>query len=95
VIALIATYRAQPGKGDVIAPLLVELAGRSRAEPACELYLVNRSITDPDTFVLYEQYRDEATLAAHRETVHFRELAVGQIIPMLEERVFDTYDLVE
>jgi len=95
VIVLIATYRGQPGKGDVIAPLLLELAGRSRAEPECELYLVNRSTTDPDTFVLYEQYRDDAAIAAHRETSHFQELAVGQIIPMLRERVFDTYQLVQ
>ena len=95
MIVLIATYHAQPGKGDVITPLLVQLAERSRAEPECELYLVNRSTTDPDTFVLYEQYRDNAAIAAHRETPHFQELAVGQIIPMLQQRVFDTYELVE
>jgi quinol monooxygenase YgiN len=95
MIVLIATYTAQAGKGDVIAPLLLELAARSRTEPECELYLVNRSTTDPDTFVLYEQYRDEAAIAAHRETAHFQDLAVGQIIPMLEQRVFDTFRLVE
>jgi quinol monooxygenase YgiN len=95
VIVLIATYQAQPGKGDEIAPLVVQLAQRSRGEPACELYLVNRSTTNPDTFVLYEQYRDEDAIAAHRATAHFQELALGQIIPMLEQRVFDTYRLVE
>jgi quinol monooxygenase YgiN len=95
VIVLIATYRGQPGTGDAIEPLLAELAGASRTEAGNSLYLVNRSTTAPDTFVIYEHYADEGALAAHRESPHFQRLAVGQIIPMLEERVFDVYRLVD
>ena len=82
VIVLIATYRGKPGTA-------------TRAEPGCLLYLVNRSTTATDTFVLYEHYEGEDALAAHRDTPHFQRLAVGQVIPMLEERVFDVYRLVE
>ena len=67
VIVLIATYRGKPGTGDTIEPLLVELAAATRAEPGCLLYLVNRSTTAAETFVLYEHYVDEDALAAHRE----------------------------
>ena len=95
VIVLIATYRGQPGQGDTIEPLLTELAAATRTEPGCLLYLVNRSTTAPDTFVLYEHYDDEEALAAHRESPHFQRIGVGQVIPMLEERVFDVYRLVE
>ena len=95
MIVLIATYRGQPGTGDAIEPFLAELATASRTEAGNSLYLVNRSTTAPDTFVIYEHYEDDAALAAHRESPHFQRLAVGQIIPMLEERVFDVYRLVD
>ena len=71
--------------------LLAELAAATRDEAGCLLYLVNRSTTAADTFVLYEHYVDEAALAAHRDSPHFQRLGVGQVIPMLEERVFDVY----
>ena len=95
VIVLIATYRGKPGTGDTIEPLLAELAAATRVEPGCLLYLVNRSTTAADTFVLYEHYVDEDALAAHRDSPHFQRIGVGQVIPMLEERVFDVYRLVE
>ena len=95
MIVLIATYRGKPGAGDTIEPLLAELAAATRDEPGCLLYLVNRSTTAVDTFVLYEHYVDDDALAAHRDSPHFQRLAVGHVIPMLEERVFDVYHLVE
>jgi quinol monooxygenase YgiN len=95
VIVLIATYRGKPGTGATIEPLLAELAAATRDEPGCLLYLVNRSTTAVDTFVLYEHYVDDDALAAHRDSPHFQRLAVGHVIPMLEERVFDVYHLVE
>jgi quinol monooxygenase YgiN len=95
MIVLIATYRGRQGTGDAIEPLLAELAAATRSEPGCLLYLVNRSTTAPDTFVLYEHYDDEESLAAHRDSPHFQRIGLGQVIPMLEERVFDVYRLVE
>ena len=95
MIVLIATYRGKPGTGDTIEPLLAELAAATRVEPGCLLYLVNRSTTAADTFVLYEHYVDADALAAHRDSPHFQRIGVGQVIPMLEERVFDVYRLVE
>jgi quinol monooxygenase YgiN len=95
VIVLIATYRARAEMGDVIEPLLARLAAETRAEPGCLLYLVNRSTSAPDTFVLYEHYEDAEALEAHRASAHFQSLAVDQVIPLLDERLFDVYRLVE
>jgi quinol monooxygenase YgiN len=81
--------------GDVIEPLLAQLAAETRAEPGCLLYLVNRSTSAPDTFVLYEHYVDSDALDAHRASTHFESIAVNQVIPLLEERLFDVYHLVE
>jgi quinol monooxygenase YgiN len=48
---------------------------------------------NPDQFLLYEHYVDDAALAAHRETPHFKEIIEGTIIPMLDKRERFFYDL--
>ena len=55
-------------------------------EPGCLLYRAARSIDDPDMFLLYEEYVDQAALVAHRETPHFATLIEGTIVPLLEAR---------
>jgi quinol monooxygenase YgiN len=68
----VATIRAAKGKGDALAALLEEQAEAVRkAEPGCLVYRPHRSATaDPELFLFYEQYRDEAALAAHRKAPH-------------------------
>jgi (4S)-4-hydroxy-5-phosphonooxypentane-2,3-dione isomerase len=85
--ALIARYQAQAYRGDEVAALLEEMAAAvARDEPACVLYRAARSVERPDTFILYEEYTDQAALEAHRETPHFRRLIEGAVVPMLESR---------
>jgi quinol monooxygenase YgiN len=76
-VTVVATLRAAPGKGDALAALLVEqTAVVRREEPGCLMYTPHRSTTDPDRFVFFESYRDEAAFAAHRTSPHlavFRE----------------------
>jgi quinol monooxygenase YgiN len=77
VLTVIAKIRAAKGKGDALAALLTEQAAAVRAaEPGCLLYRPHRSKKDPEVFVFYEQYADEAALDAHRKAPHlaaFRE----------------------
>ena len=61
-------------------------AAVARDEPACLTYRAARSIEDPDVFVLYEEYVDEAALLAHRETPHFKALIEGTMVPLLASR---------
>jgi quinol monooxygenase YgiN len=37
-------------------------------EPGCVLYRPTRSPSDPDAFLLYEEYLDQQALDAHRRT---------------------------
>ncbi|HYG71182.1 MAG TPA: antibiotic biosynthesis monooxygenase family protein [Actinomycetota bacterium] len=84
---MLARYRCQPGRADDVADALRRMGDAvASAEPACLIYRVSRSVEDPDVFVLYEEYVDEAALLAHRETPHFRELVEGTVVPMLESR---------
>ena len=84
---MVARYRTAPGRGDVVADALREMAALVLAdEPACLVYRASRSEEDPDTFVLYEEYVDEAALLAHRETPHFQRLIEETVVPLLESR---------
>ena len=77
VLTVVATIRAAKGKGDALAALLTEQAALVRqAEPGCLVYRPHRSTKDPDLFLFYEAYVDDAALDAHRKAPHlaaFRE----------------------
>lgn len=95
MIVLVARYQGKAGQGDAIEAALREMAPLVLAhEPGCKLYQVSRGQDDPDKFVLYEQYVDEAALLTHRETPHFQRLVEGTIIPLLEKRERDFYTLL-
>jgi autoinducer 2-degrading protein len=84
---LLARYRARSGQGDLVEATLRRMAEAVRAsEPACLVYRASRSLDDPEVFVLYEEYTDEAALEAHRSTPHFKELIEETIVPVLESR---------
>jgi len=71
VLTVVAKIRAAKGKGDALAALLTEQACVVRkAEPGCLVYRPHRSTSDPDLFVFYEMYEDEAAFDAHRQAPH-------------------------
>jgi quinol monooxygenase YgiN len=85
--ALMARYHAKEGQADLVERTLREMADAVKAnEPGCLVYRAARSTEDPDVFILYEEYRDEEALIAHRETAHFRDLIEGVIVPVLISR---------
>lgn len=83
---LIAGWTAAPGNEERVEAILRELVGPSTAEPGCLAYRPHRSLEDPLSFVIYEEYEDEAAFRAHSESAHFRELVLGEAIPLLETR---------
>jgi quinol monooxygenase YgiN len=71
VLTVVAKLRAAKGKGDALAALLTEQAAVVRsAEPGCLVYRPHRSTKDPDVFVFYETYRDDAAFDAHLKAPH-------------------------
>jgi quinol monooxygenase YgiN len=68
VLTVVAKLRAAKGKGDALAALLKEqVAAVRKAEPGCLIYRPHRSSKDPDQFIFYEQYKDEAAFDVHRK----------------------------
>ena len=77
MVVLAVTWMAKPGHEDTVAGIFRKLTAASRQEPGCLMYLVHRHKTDPQCFFIYEQYRDDSALDAHRKSAHFQEYAVN------------------
>ncbi len=90
-----ARYYTQEGKDEEVASILRTMIPISNAEPGCALYTVNRSVDDPRKFLLYEQYHDRSGYEAHMATEAFKENILGKVVPMLESRERDFYEVVE
>ena len=73
VLTVVATLRAAKGKGDALAALLREQAEVVlEAEPGCLVYRPHRSTNDPELFLFYEMYADDAAFEAHRTAPHLK-----------------------
>ncbi|HWQ15020.1 MAG TPA: putative quinol monooxygenase [Roseiflexaceae bacterium] len=95
MIVLVVKYYVNPGHGDAVAEALTRMAQLVRErEPGCRMYHVCRATDNPDTFLLYEQYDDEAARAAHRATPHFQEIVEGTVRPLLQDSARELYTLV-
>lgn len=75
-----------PEDREEIAEILRELTLASRAEPGCVTYVPHAVEGDPDTVLIYEQYRDGAAADAHRQSAHFKKYAVGGLYQKMRER---------
>jgi quinol monooxygenase YgiN len=76
ILVLAVTWIANPGKEAEVAEIFRKLEESSRQEPGCLMYIVHRHRTDSRRFFIYEQYRDDAALQAHRDSPHFQTFAV-------------------
>ena len=66
ILTIVAKLHAAKGKGNMMAALLMEQVSIvGRTEPDCLVYRLHRSIQDPDLFMFYEQYKDDAAFDAH------------------------------
>ena len=74
VFTVVAKIRAAKGKGGAMAAFLAEQAAVVlKAEKGCLEYRVHRSTKDPDLFLFYETYADEAAFDVHLNSLHVAE----------------------
>ena len=86
MVVLAVTWVANAGHEADVAALFLKLTEESRKEPVCMMYQVHRHRTEPRRFFIYEQYKDEAALEAHRAAPHFLQYAKKQL-PKIADRV--------
>jgi (4S)-4-hydroxy-5-phosphonooxypentane-2,3-dione isomerase len=85
-VYLFAKWKVREGNLDKVLSLMPNLAALSRAEEGCVFYEVHQGRLDPNILMLYECYRDEAALDAHRASEHFQRIVISEIVPLLESR---------
>jgi quinol monooxygenase YgiN len=86
MVVLAVTWMARNGHEAEVAEVFKKLTEASRTEPGCVMYLVHRHKTEPRRFFIYEQYKDDAALEAHRAAPHFLQFAKKEL-PKLGERI--------
>ena len=59
----------------------LRLPRNARQEPGCVSYVPHQLRGDPDTVLIYEQYRDQKALAAHRESRALQEIRRRRNLP--------------
>jgi quinol monooxygenase YgiN len=91
MVCLAVTYLVLPNRDAEAVELFRKLTPASRAEPGCRFYQAHRSPTEPRRFFIYEQYRDEAALEAHRKSPHFEEYVQRGLFKIIESRTPELY----
>ena len=86
MVVLAVTWIAKLGREHEVAGLLMKLTEASRKEAGCLTYQAHRHRTEPRRFFIYEQYKDDGALEAHRAAAHFLQYARKEL-PKIADRV--------
>jgi quinol monooxygenase YgiN len=86
MVVLAVTWMAKAGHDADVVSIFEKLTEESRKEPGCQMYQVHRHKTEPRRFFIYEQYKDDAALEAHRTAPHFLQYARKEL-PKVADRV--------
>jgi quinol monooxygenase YgiN len=86
MVSFAVRMKFAPEDREEITEILRHLTTASREEPGCVSYIPHHVEGEPDTVVIYEQYRDSAAADAHRASEHFKRYAVGGLYQKMLER---------
>ena len=88
IASIIFTFA--PQDADKAETILRELRDASIKEPGVVRFEVGRSQERPNIFALWEVYRDQDAVNAHRGTEHYQRLVVDSIRPLAQQRTVET-----
>ena len=72
-IGIVAKIKVAAGKNAEFEAVFAELASATRKnEPGNNFYALHKSKTDPQTYVVLENYKDQAAVDAHMSSPHFQ-----------------------
>jgi quinol monooxygenase YgiN len=89
---LVVRMTTKEGEEERARELVGRLVEASVQEPGVVHYLPHRDPEDPRVFLFYEQYRDQAAFEEHGQTDHFKEIALGELFPLMESRERAVYE---
>lgn len=73
-IGIVAVCKAKPECVDEVRELLLSAVEWSRAEEGCVEYILHIDRDNPNDFVFYEVWKDQAALASHNDMPQFKEM---------------------
>jgi quinol monooxygenase YgiN len=94
MLILVVRVTIKAGFEEAVIESFRKLQDETRREAGCITYFVQRSRDNPRVYLVYEQYKDEAALQAHRESPHFKEHATNGFYRFVEERQAEFFDPV-
>jgi quinol monooxygenase YgiN len=73
---------AQAGKSDALYAALLEMVEPTLAEPGCSAYVLHRSTSDSDHWMVYESWKDQAALDFHLATQYVQQFIsrIGELV---------------
>jgi (4S)-4-hydroxy-5-phosphonooxypentane-2,3-dione isomerase len=74
-----------PAERDNFLAAIKENGAAATSEPGCRRFDILNLASDPNHFLLYEVYENEAAFKAHRETEHFKKYAAS-VAKMIAKR---------
>ena len=83
-IFIFAKWQVKASGINKVLELLPELVKKSTNEEGNLSYKIFRNGTDTNTLILMESYRDEASIALHKNSDHYQQIVVQHIVPFFE-----------
>lgn len=81
-----AKWQVKEGKLDAVLEIMKKAAQKSSEEKGNLFYKIHQSKADENTLILFEGYENESAVEFHKNSEHYQNLVVKQIIPLLESR---------
>jgi quinol monooxygenase YgiN len=85
-VYVIADTSCGPGDAERFGEILLRFARASRSEPGCLDYGVFRSVEQPERYLSVEKYADSPAFEAHRDSPHFRDIGMAELLPLATAR---------
>lgn len=85
-VSVFASFRPREGRAGDLRSLLTWMVERTRAEPGCERYDLYEQHGAGGALHLFERYRNQEALEAHRATDHYVEYR-RQVEDLLDEPI--------
>ena len=93
-LLVVARWETKEGEADKVAAILDRFLPEAQGEEGTMLFLISRAKENPEQFLFYELFRDEAAFKAHQESAHFKTYIAGQALPLLAKRERAQYALL-
>jgi len=94
MIINVARYFLKPGCTPQMFQAFEEMRELTlQNEPGCLFYQVSQSLEDEHYLILYENYADKSALEAHKTTSYFKDIIESRVLPWLERREREIFEL--